>query len=190
MVVNLQLYLYCLCLLLLLQETVNFSIPSSQASEYGSIEMKYERMIDSNQILGKINFSGDSQSSLQAEKSFFPFQSGNAISNVLAIAFERTHASVDNAIDVENIDEPPPPGFKDSAIFPPTISKFQLSKSLESTSKNGAYVAIAMCKQKLHDDVLSVWKSLFVNDVLHRFPGLCCTSKKHTEPDSNEVGIC
>ncbi|KAG6735446.1 hypothetical protein POTOM_061944 [Populus tomentosa] len=167
------------------EETVDFSIPFSQASEYS---LKYERMIDSNQISGKINFSGDSQSSLQAEKSFFPFQSGNAISNVLAIAFERTHASADNAIDVENIDEPPPPGFKDSAIFHPTISKFQPSKSLESTSKNGAYVAIAMCKQKLHDDVLSVWKSLFVNDVLHRFPGLCCTSKKHTEPDSNEEG--
>ncbi|KAJ6411803.1 hypothetical protein OIU84_004973 [Salix udensis] len=170
------------------EETADFSITLSQASEYGSIEMKDERMIDSNQISGKINFSGDSQISLQAEKSFFPFQSGNAISNFLAIALERTHASIDNAIDVENIDEPSPSGFKDNAISPPITSKFQPSKSPESTSKKGAYVAIAMCRRKLHDDVLSVWKSLFVNDVLQRFPGLCCTSKKHTEPDSNEEG--
>ncbi|KAJ6351886.1 hypothetical protein OIU76_001163 [Salix suchowensis] len=170
------------------EETADFSIPLSQASEYGSIEMKDEWMIDSNQISGKINSSGDSQISLQAEKSFFPFLSGNAISNFLAIALERTRVSINNAIDVENIDEPSPSGFKDNAISPPTTSKFQPSKSLESTSKKGAYVAIAMCKRKLHDDVLSVWKSLFVNDVLQRFPGLCCTSKKHTEPDSNEEG--
>ncbi|KAJ6680827.1 HISTONE-LYSINE N-METHYLTRANSFERASE SETD1 [Salix koriyanagi] len=139
------------------EETADFSIPLSQASEYGSIEMKDEWMIDSNQISGKINSS-------------------------------EHMLSINNAIDVENIDEPSPSGFKDNAISPPTTSKFQPSKSLESTSKKGAYVAIAMCRRKLHDDVLSVWKSLFVNDVLQRFPGLCCTSKKHTEPDSNEEG--
>ncbi|CAK7345934.1 unnamed protein product [Dovyalis caffra] len=166
--------------------TVDLSIPFNQASEYGSVEMKDEQMIHSNQIPAEINFCGDSQSSLQAEKSFLPLQAENALSNFVAIAFERSHASVDNSIDDDSFDEPPPPGFKDSALLPSTISKFRPSKSYELTSKVGAFVAIAMCRQKLHDDVLSVWKSLFINDVLHQFSGLCQTLEKHTKPDSSE----
>ncbi|KAL9358353.1 hypothetical protein Peur_046476 [Populus x canadensis] len=170
------------------EEIVDFSIPSSQASEYGSIEMKDVKMIDSNQIPAEIMFSSNPQSSLQVQKSFFPFQSENEISNFLAIAFKRLRPSVVNAIDDENIDRPPPPGFKDTALFPSAINKFRPSKSLELTPKVGAYVTIAMCMQKLHDDVLSVWKSIFVDEILHRSPRLCCSSEKHTEPGINEEG--
>jgi hypothetical protein len=187
--VNLQLYLYWLCSFLLLQEIFDFSIPSSQASEYGSIEMKDEKMIDSNQIPAEIMFSSKPQSSLQVQKSFFPFQSENEISNFLAIAFKRLRPSVVNAIDDENIDGPPPPGFKDTALFPSAINKFRPSKSLKLTPKVGAYVTIAMCMQKLHDDVLNVWKSILVDEILHRSPRLCCSSEKHTEPGINEVWI-
>ncbi|KAH8514914.1 hypothetical protein H0E87_003677 [Populus deltoides] len=170
------------------EEIVDFSIPSSQASEYGSIEMKDVKMIDSNQIPAEIMFSSNPQSSPQVQKSFFPFQSENEISNFLAIAFKRLRPSVVNAIDDENIDRPPPPGFKDTALFPSAINKFRPSKSLELTPKVGAYVTIAMCMQKLHDDVLSVWKSIFVDEILHRSPRLCCSSEKHTEPGINEEG--
>ncbi|KAJ6953213.1 hypothetical protein NC652_005038 [Populus alba x Populus x berolinensis] len=170
------------------EEIVEFSIPSSQASEYGSIEMKDEQMIDSNQIPAEIMFSSNPQSSLQVQKSFFPFQSENEISNFLAIAFKSLHPSVVNAIDDENIDGPPPPGFKETALFPSTMNKSQPSKSLELTPKAGAHVTIAMCMQKLHDDVLSVWKSIFVDEILHRSPRLCCASEKHTEPGINEEG--
>ncbi|XP_061969503.1 histone-lysine N-methyltransferase ATXR7-like isoform X1 [Populus nigra] len=170
------------------EEIVDFSIPSSQASEYGSIKMKDEKMIDSNQIPAEIMFSSNPQSSLQVQKSFFPFQSENEISNFLAIAFKRLRPSVVNAIDDENIDGSPPPGFKDTALFPSAINKFRPSKSLELTPKVGAYVTIAMCMQKLHDDVLSVWKSIFVDEILHQSPRLCCSSEKHTEPGINEEG--
>ncbi|KAJ6336587.1 hypothetical protein OIU76_006463 [Salix suchowensis] len=170
------------------EEIVDFSIPFSQASDYGSIEMKDEQMIDSNQIPAEIKFSSNPQTSLQMQKSFFPLQYENEISSFLAIAFKRLCPSVINATDDENIDEPPPPGFKDTALFPSTISKFQPSKSLELTPKVGAYAAIAMCMQKLHDDVLSVWTSIFVNEILHRSLRLSCSSEKHTEPGSNEEG--
>uniref|UniRef100_A0A6N2K397 [histone H3]-lysine(4) N-trimethyltransferase n=1 Tax=Salix viminalis TaxID=40686 RepID=A0A6N2K397_SALVM len=170
------------------EEIVDFSIPFSQASDYGSIEMKDEQMIDSNQIPAEIKFSSNPQTSLQMQKSFFPLQSKNEISSFLAIAFKRLCPSVINATDDENIDEPPPPGFKDTALFPSTISKFRPSKSLELTPKVGAYAAIAMCMQKLHDDVLSVWTSIFVNEILHRSLRLSCSSEKHTEPGSNEEG--
>ncbi|KAJ6731260.1 HISTONE-LYSINE N-METHYLTRANSFERASE SETD1 [Salix viminalis] len=170
------------------EEIVDFSIPFSQASDYGSIEMKDEQMIDSNQIPAEIKFSSNPQTSLQMQKSFFPLQSKNEISSFLAIAFKRLCPSVINATDDENIDEPPPPGFKDTALFPSTISKFRPSKSLELTPKVGAYAAIAMCMQKLHDDVLSVWTSIFVNEILRRSLRLSCSSEKHTEPGSNEEG--
>ncbi|KAJ6708536.1 HISTONE-LYSINE N-METHYLTRANSFERASE SETD1 [Salix koriyanagi] len=170
------------------EEIVDFSIPFSQASDYGSIEMKDEQMIDSNQIPAEIKFSSNPQTSLQMQKSFFPLQYENETSSFLAIAFKRLCPSVINATDDENIDEPPPPGFKDTDLFPSTISKFQPSKSLELIPKVGAYAAIAMCMQKLHDDVLSVWTSIFVNEILHRSLRLSCSSEKHTEPGSNEEG--
>ncbi|KAF9686548.1 hypothetical protein SADUNF_Sadunf02G0000700 [Salix dunnii] len=170
------------------EEIVDFSIPFSEASEYGSIEMKDEQMIDSNQVPAEIKFSRNPQRSLQMQKSFFPLQSENEISNFLAIAFKRLCPSAINATDDENIDETPPPGFKDTAPFPSTKSKFGPSKSLELTPKVGAYVAIAMCMQKLHDDVLSVWTSIFVDEILHRSLRFSSSSEKHTEPGSNVEG--
>ena len=151
--------------------------------------MKDEQMIDSNQVPAEIKFSRNPQRSLQMQKSFFPLQSENEISNFLAIAFKRLCPSAINATDDENIDETPPPGFKDTAPFPSTKSKSGPSKSLELTPKVGAYVAIAMCMQKLHDDVLSVWTSIFVDEILHRSLRLSCSSEKHTEPGSNVVWI-
>ncbi|KAI5424109.1 hypothetical protein KIW84_030359 [Lathyrus oleraceus] len=53
-----------------------------------------------------------------------------------------------------------PPGFEKNSqiIFPPYNSKFQPSRIVECNPKIIEYVAVALCRQKLHDEVLEKLK--------------------------------
>ncbi|KAF5187072.1 Histone-lysine n-methyltransferase atxr7 [Thalictrum thalictroides] len=85
-------------------------------------------------------------------------------------AFERLGLPVGDVDNRREFDEPPPPGTEDCLI--PTLSyqnvKFQSTKSDECLPKMSEYVSLAICRQKLHDDVLKEWRSFFTKDALHQ----------------------
>lgn len=106
-------------------------------------------------------------------------------SDFLASAFRKLYTGVDDVLVDEANDEPPPPGFKDchNTSFLPNKCKFQPLRSDESIPKIGAYVAMAMCRQRLHDDVLKEWASLFFRGPLRQF------ARSHRSL-KNKVFIC
>ncbi|XP_039065638.1 histone-lysine N-methyltransferase ATXR7-like isoform X2 [Hibiscus syriacus] len=96
------------------------------------------------------------------------------------------------AVDVSNeqeVDEPSPPGIEvNSGILVPShICKFRPSTTVEHGPKIGEYVAMAICRQKLHDDVLREWKSTFASNVnLYKFIVSWRSLKKQSEADGKE----
>ena len=124
----------------------------------------------------------------QAAKPISQSQSENGVSNLLANAFKNICTN-DDMGENEEINEPLPPGFEDNpkTIFPLHISKFRPSRSDECIPKIGEYVAMAMCRQKLHDDVLRGWKYMFMDAYLPQFLVSWFTPKKPRQPDGIEV---
>ncbi|KAF2312001.1 hypothetical protein GH714_027721 [Hevea brasiliensis] len=167
------------------KKTVESSIQCCQTTEYSSSQLHDEPRIESNKL--SVETYSDS---IQAGKPFGSCSSENLLSNFLARAFEKSGAYVDDTMDDQNIDEPPPPGFEDNAriIVPPPTCKFQPSRSDESIPKIREYVAMAMCRQKLHDDVLRGGISVVIDGILHQFLGIHRTSRRHLEPDSYVEG--
>ncbi|XP_031404179.1 histone-lysine N-methyltransferase ATXR7 isoform X2 [Punica granatum] len=92
-------------------------------------------------------------------------------SNILATAFKKLYRGIGDVLVDEVNDEPPPPGLEDcnKTFSQPSKCKFRPLRSDERIPKIGAYVAMALCRQRLHDDVLKEWASLFLNDSLHQF---------------------
>ncbi|XP_058107025.1 uncharacterized protein LOC131250752 [Magnolia sinica] len=68
----------------------------------------------------------------------------------------------------QEFDEPPPPGLEEESRPLNLLhhSKFRPVKLNECISKIGKYVALALCRQKLHDDVLSKWRASHVDAAL------------------------
>ncbi|KAL4650567.1 hypothetical protein ACB092_01G096400 [Castanea dentata] len=125
----------------------------------------------------------------QAAKPISQSLSDNGVSNLLASAFKDICTNEDMG-ENEEINEPLPPGFEDNTktVVPLHISKFRPSRSDECIPKIGEYVAMAMFRQKLHDDVLREWKSLFMDASLHQFLVSWRTPKKPCQPDGIEEG--
>ncbi|GAB4853090.1 hypothetical protein Ancab_017274 [Ancistrocladus abbreviatus] len=91
--------------------------------------------------------------------------------DVLGSAFEKLFA-IDNSVILDHRnDEPLPPGYESNArcTVPLTCHKFRPSCSGVVVSKMGKYTALAMIRQKLHDDVLREWKSFFNDYTLNQF---------------------
>lgn len=110
----------------------------------------------------------------------------------MAEAFKRLFGKVGNVSSEREVNEPPPPGLKvkSGTLVPSHNCKFRPLTSVECSPKIGEYVAMAMCRQKLHDDVLREWKSSFAaDDSLHQFLISWCSSKKHCKADGKEVLI-
>lgn len=127
--------------------------------------------VDSNGISAEKNLSNDSQNLLPASEFFAHSKSQNSISTLLASIFKKSCVSIGDMVDDEEIDEQLPPGFEGNArsVVPANVCKFRPSRSEECIPKIGGYVAMAMFRQKLHDDVLREWKSLFIDSVISQF---------------------
>ncbi|KAI5427933.1 hypothetical protein KIW84_033091 [Lathyrus oleraceus] len=84
---------------------------------------------------------------------------GNRMSNVFSKAFQELCGHLNDVVDEEEFGDMPP-GFEKNSqiIFPPYNSKFQPSRIVECNPKITEYVAVALCRQKLHDEVLEKWK--------------------------------
>lgn len=93
---------------------------------------------------------------------------GNSSSNFIGHAFKRLGMPICSVIDDHRTDEAQLPGaggeVKD--IVSPTISEFRPLHLGEGIPKQKKFMGFALCRQKLHDDVLREWLSSF-HDELH-----------------------
>ncbi|KAI8549198.1 hypothetical protein RHMOL_Rhmol06G0007800 [Rhododendron molle] len=135
--------------------------------------------------------SDNSQSLLQSAE---PFDKDpvslhkSSVSNFLSSAFATLNAHEDNIVNDEESDEPCPPGFEEKfgGIVPSRIEKIRPSSSNEYITKIGSYVVITMFRQKLHDVVLTEWKSLFADHTLHEFLISSSSLKKYMKFHASE----
>ncbi|KAK1592342.1 hypothetical protein Q3G72_023331 [Acer saccharum] len=167
------------------ENAIGSSSHCPHACQFGVTGIHDEMRIDSNEMSAEKISCEDSQHLLDIRK---PLDK-DRLSNALARVFMKSRdCCVDDVVDEPEIDEPPPPGFEDNAgsLVLSSIGKIQLSSSEDCTAKIRLYVAIAICRQKLHDNVLREWKSLFADGALHK--SFTSWHRKHCEPDGNEEG--
>ncbi|XWS20802.1 hypothetical protein CRYUN_Cryun30bG0000900 [Craigia yunnanensis] len=174
-----------------LQDTVGSSSQSHLASEFDLSESREQKKIGSNKVSV---LSGNLRNPLQSWKPVF-----QSVKNVYATrretfmagAFKRLFAHVGDVINEEEVDEPPPPGLEVNprTLIPSHICKFRPSTSDECSPKIGEYVAMAMCRQKLYDDVLREWRSSFVDASLDQFLKSWCSLKKHCQAAGKEERV-
>lgn len=70
--------------------------------------------------------------------------------------------------DDVNIDEPPPPGLEEwtTSLDIPLETKFRPSKLERHIPVIQKYITLALCRQRLHDEVLKEWKSSHITGIL------------------------
>uniref|UniRef100_A0A7N0T053 [histone H3]-lysine(4) N-trimethyltransferase n=1 Tax=Kalanchoe fedtschenkoi TaxID=63787 RepID=A0A7N0T053_KALFE len=105
-------------------------------------------------------------------------------SEFLRNAFGKVCAPIaQTEVDYSEKDEPPPPGFEGHSemlnLMP--ICKFQPTWSLEFYPKFGENLARAKCRQKLHDDALKEWTSMFMDVAFSNYIDSWSSSKKQVE---------
>ncbi|KAJ4967235.1 hypothetical protein NE237_019084 [Protea cynaroides] len=105
-------------------------------------------------------------------------------------AFERMCMPVANMVDDMELNVPPPPGVEDVSkpIVPSEDIKFRPSLLNACIPQVVKYVTMAICRQRLHIDVLKEWRSSFVEGVLHRcFLSWCALRRKYESNVSEET---
>ncbi|XP_077231567.1 histone-lysine N-methyltransferase ATXR7-like isoform X2 [Tasmannia lanceolata] len=104
-------------------------------------------------------------------------------------AFERLGLPMVEEVVDHEFNEPPPPGLEEgSMLLDPLLKiKFRPSKVDECIPKMGIYVAMALCRQKIHDDVLDKWRTSLYDAALHRYFLSWCALRKNHESDVSEV---
>ncbi|KAL1112315.1 hypothetical protein V6Z11_D02G119400 [Gossypium hirsutum] len=174
-----------------LQDTVGSSNQCHLASEVDNSDDSEEKKNVSNRMS---DLSCNLQNSVQSKKPVCQSISENNYASrqetFMAEAFKRLFGKVGDVINEREVNEPPPPGLevKSGTLVPSHNCKFRPLTSVGCSPKIGEYVAMAMCRQKLHDDVLREWKSSFAGDAsLYQFLISRSSSKKHCKADGKEA---
>ncbi|CAK9178256.1 unnamed protein product [Ilex paraguariensis] len=112
-------------------------------------------------------------------------------SNYFSRAFQKFCTHLNDVVSDQDVDELLPPGFEDNSrpLVLSDVCNFIPSRSEEFIPKVGVYAASAMCRQKLHNDVLRELKSLFVDDAFQGFLISWCSSKECFSSDAHEGGV-
>ncbi|XP_054801832.1 histone-lysine N-methyltransferase ATXR7 isoform X2 [Prosopis cineraria] len=116
--------------------------------------------------------------------------SGNHLSTLFSNAFQELHANVDDVVNEKEIGDISPPGCEKSSktIVPQYNHKYRPSRLVESVPEITKYVATALCRQKLHSEVLEEWKSLFLDAVANQLVASFCTTKKVSQRNGHMEG--
>ncbi|KAE8716393.1 Set domain protein, putative isoform 4 [Hibiscus syriacus] len=107
----------------------------------------------------------------------------------MAGGFKRLFGKVADVSNEQEVDEPSPPGLEVNTgiLVPSHICKFRSSATVQCGPKIGEYVAMAICRLKLHDDVLREWKSSFASNAsFYQFIVSWRSLKKQSEADGKE----
>ncbi|KAK8498565.1 hypothetical protein V6N12_035231 [Hibiscus sabdariffa] len=173
-----------------LQDTVGYSGQCHLSSDLDTSDGSEVKNDVSNKML---DLSANLENSLESQKPGCQSISENDCTTrdgtFLAGAFKRLFGKVVDVSNEQEVDEPAPPGVEvNSGIHVPShICKFRPSTTVERRPKIGEYVAMAMCRQKLHDDVLREWKSSFASDAsLYQFIISWRSLKKQSDADGKE----
>ncbi|XP_008796455.2 histone-lysine N-methyltransferase ATXR7 isoform X2 [Phoenix dactylifera] len=85
-------------------------------------------------------------------------------------AFEKLDLPMTTGPDDVNVDEPPPPGLEEwpTSLDVVQETKFRPSKLEGHIPVIQKYITLALCRQKLHDEVLNGWKSSHMTGILHK----------------------
>lgn len=88
-----------------------------------------------------------------------------SICSPLVAAFQKMSMPISDDVEKEESDEPYPPGL-DQVVKPVTAQKikFHPMKSYANFSEMDMYIAFAMCRQKLHNDVMQELKLAILDD--------------------------
>ncbi|KAL5538469.1 hypothetical protein UlMin_045918 [Ulmus minor] len=161
-------------------------------SRHGPLETCDKLEIDPIEVSAGIISSDISPSTLLAEKSLDQSICQNPMPELFSTAFKELYLHADDTVACQENNEPPPPGYEDNVRTFATsdFGKFQLSRSYECAPKIGGYVATAMFRQRLHEEVLTELKLSFVEFALHQFLLSWHTSTKFCELGSYEEGTC
>ncbi|KAF7801338.1 histone-lysine N-methyltransferase ATXR7 isoform X1 [Senna tora] len=122
---------------------------------------------------------------IKAEDSFNDSASGKRMSNLFSSAFQELGAHAGDVIDGGEIGDIPPPGCEKNSrtIVPPYKYKYRPSRVVESVPKITKYVATALCRQKLHNEVLKELKAKFLDAAFHQIFISLCPKEKVCQPD-------
>ncbi|XP_029128251.1 histone-lysine N-methyltransferase ATXR7 isoform X2 [Cajanus cajan] len=173
------------------EKEVNKLIPSPEENKLNEVAVSDTRFSEilADKMSVKEIPNNKSVDSVKAGNSFGESAFGNHMSDVFSKAFKELNGFVDDDVVEEEIDDLPP-GLeeKSQTVFPHYNSKFRPSRLVECNPKITGYVATALCRQKLHDEVLEEWKSLFLDFVLNQVFISSPTIKKHFKSDGHEKG--
>lgn len=113
------------------------------------------------------------------------------MSTLFSRAFQELHADVGDVLNEKESGDISPPGCeKNSKTFVPQYNyKYRPSRSVETVPKITKYVTTALCRQKLHSEVLEEWKSLFLDAGFNQLFASFCTMKKVSLPNGYMVSI-
>ncbi|XP_065881272.1 histone-lysine N-methyltransferase ATXR7 isoform X4 [Euphorbia lathyris] len=166
------------------QVNIESSTHCCLTSECNPLGLHEEMMSDSDKMPAQI--SNGSESS-QVGSTFDSSAFENHFSNLTANAFEKSLLNANDLMDEPNMAETPQPGFEDTArtLVPSVISKYRPSWSDESVPKIREYVALAICRQKLHEAVLKEWKLMYIDGILKQYFESRYTPKRIVQPDSD-----
>lgn len=152
----------------LLQENLS-SFHGSFREQY-NLEGSGEKKNDLNVVPARLHYSNDfsdSQRLLQEGESSEQITSEDVIANIFLTTLETSGSPVNDELDTLDIHEPPPPGCEGNINMPSLGCKFRPLRSKVSIPEIEEYVATALCRQQLHNDVLRDWKSLFMKCYLN-----------------------
>ncbi|CAL0301540.1 unnamed protein product [Lupinus luteus] len=164
-----------------------FHSPENKLNEVAVSDCGFSEILTDKTPVKEI-LDGQSVAPTNEKDLFCESSSKNPMSDVFANAFKELGGSVDDVVDEEEIGDVPP-GFEENfhTSFPHYSSKFRPSRLIECNPKMTGYVATALCRQKLHDEVMDEWKSLFLDSALKKV-FTACTVKKKFQPDGHETG--
>ncbi|WRX29865.1 SET domain - like 10 [Theobroma cacao] len=172
-----------------LQDAVGSSSQCHLALEFDTSDICGEKRVSLSRMS---DLSGNLQNPLQSWTPICQSVSENLYvtrqETFMAGAFKSLFSHLGDVIDELEVDEPPPPGLEGNAgtLVSSHLCKFRPSRSDERSPKIGEYVAVAMCRQKLHEDVLREWKSSFIDATLYQFLTSWRSLKKRCKADSKE----
>ncbi|XP_024031218.1 histone-lysine N-methyltransferase ATXR7 [Morus notabilis] len=156
------------------------------------VEEEVRKFVDSSKDdrSAQIILSGTSHSLAQVAKPFHEPVSGNRMLELFSSVFKEQCLHAGNPVAEQESNEPPPPGCEDNirSFASSHQDKFRTLRSNKCVPKMGEYVAIAMCRQKLHEDVLRELKMSFIGYALQKFLQTWRSSKKHCKLLDYEEG--